>query len=439
MSEYLINGTKLTNIADAIREKTGETAQMGVDAMPAKIRSISAGGSGGGSTPTPTPASVDVDKDILFIDYDGTPVASWTLEQLAAKTALPAAPTHAGLTFQEWNWTLEQLKAENAPMVVGANYITDDGKTRLYIRLDRSGRLTYPLRFNQTVENGVTINWGDGSAEETAAGTEDVNVSHTYAAGGRYTITLLPAEGCTFTLIRDLTVMTDWIIEAVQAVELGRGITSLVGKPSYGAFYGFSSLKSISVPKTVTDMWTSTFSGCGMLKGVVIPAGVTTVRSALFQDCKALLYASCPKSVTSVLERAFQSCAALLRADLPKTVATLGAYALAYCYSLPRFVIPEGVTAVPGNLLLSAKSVMYVKAGTGVTSVGNYAFQAAYSGLCYDFTACTAVPEFSGNRVFFNIPADCQIRVPAALESAWKAVANLSSYTNYIVGVSGDD
>ena len=44
MSEYLIDGTKLTNIADAIREKTGETAQIGVDAMPAKIRNISGGG-----------------------------------------------------------------------------------------------------------------------------------------------------------------------------------------------------------------------------------------------------------------------------------------------------------------------------------------------------------------------------------------------------------
>lgn len=38
--------------------------------------------------------------DITFYDYDGTIVTSWTLEELATKTALPDYPSHAGLICQ---------------------------------------------------------------------------------------------------------------------------------------------------------------------------------------------------------------------------------------------------------------------------------------------------------------------------------------------------
>ena len=74
--------------------------------------------------------------DINFRDYDGTVVASWSLSELAGKTALPDLPSHDGLVCQGWNWTLAELKTQNTRMNVGAMYITDDGKTRIYIHLE---------------------------------------------------------------------------------------------------------------------------------------------------------------------------------------------------------------------------------------------------------------------------------------------------------------
>lgn len=49
--------------------------------------------SGGNSNATP---ATFAPKDITFYDYDGTIVASWTLEELATKTALPDYPSHEG-------------------------------------------------------------------------------------------------------------------------------------------------------------------------------------------------------------------------------------------------------------------------------------------------------------------------------------------------------
>ena len=38
-------------------------------------------------------------KDVNFYDYDGTLVASYTLSEAQALTALPNGPTHEGLIF----------------------------------------------------------------------------------------------------------------------------------------------------------------------------------------------------------------------------------------------------------------------------------------------------------------------------------------------------
>lgn len=71
----------------------------------------------------PTSSTPGAPGDITFYDYDGTIVTSWTLAELATKTALPDYPSHAGLICQGWNWSLADLKTTNRKMNVGAMYI----------------------------------------------------------------------------------------------------------------------------------------------------------------------------------------------------------------------------------------------------------------------------------------------------------------------------
>ena len=120
----------MKSVADAIRAKAGTTDLLAwPDGFKAAVEGIQTGG-GGGST-----SDVEM-KDVNFYDYDGTIVTSWTLEELATKTALPDYPSHEGLICQGWNWSLADLKTTNRKMNVGAMYITDDGKTRIYIHLE---------------------------------------------------------------------------------------------------------------------------------------------------------------------------------------------------------------------------------------------------------------------------------------------------------------
>lgn len=55
----------------------------------------------------------------------------------------------------------------------------------------------------------------------------------------------------------------------------------------------------------------------------------------------------------------------------------------------------------------------------------------------FDFTACATVPTLAYNNIF-DLPYDCQIRVPAALVNEWKAATNWSTYADHIVGCKDD-
>lgn len=143
--------------------------------MPAKIASIPSGGGGGGG---------DSDKSVKFKDCDGTVLHSYTADEIASMTELPALPTKSGLTCQEWNWTLPQIKsyvASYGKCEIGATYTTDDGKTRIKLTIQDPKYATIPIVFRQTVANGVKVNWGDGSADQTYSGTSQQTISHTYA------------------------------------------------------------------------------------------------------------------------------------------------------------------------------------------------------------------------------------------------------------------
>ena len=321
MAEYLTNTTDLTKVASAIREKGGTSDPLVYpDGFVTAIGNIQTGGT--------TPGAPG---DITFYDYDGTIVTSWTLEELATKTALPDYPSHEGLICQGWNWSLADLKATNRKMNVGAMYITDDGKTRIYIRLEE-GRTSPMLG---VCPNGtVTVDWGDGTTPDTLTGTSTSTVqwtpNHAYAAPGEYVIKLT--------------------------------VDGTMG------FYG------------------------GLFFSV---GGAILLYSSNVSDKRNYVYRNSVQKI-----------------EIGSGVTSIGDYAFTLCYSLASITIPNGVT-----------------------SIGDYVFNYCYSVAFYDFTDYTSVPTLANTNAFTNISVDCQIRVPASLVDEWKAATNWSTYANYIVGV----
>ena len=179
--------------------------------------------------------------------------------------------------------------------------VIGDGKTYLYIKIAAEGRMTVPLYFSQTVANGVTIDWGDGSATQTLSGAGNKNTTHTYAEIGEYRISLNPASGCTLGLgygsvsycVMGSTGASGRVYcNMLQAVEVGRNVTS-IGNYAFNYCY---SLSSIVIPDSVTSIGNYAFYYCsGMAfydfsQCTSVPTlGGTSVFSNIPSDCKIVV------------------------------------------------------------------------------------------------------------------------------------------------------
>ena len=401
----------MKSVADAIRAKAGTTDLLAwPDGFKSAVEGIQTGGGGG------TTSDVAM-KDVNFYDYDGTLVASYTLAEAQALTALPDGPTHDGLTFQGWNWSLEKIHALTRPMNVGAMYITDDGATRLHIRIATVGRMTVPLYISQTVANGVSIDWGDGSMAETLAGTGNVNTSHAYAEPGDYTISLMPQDGC--------------------KLSFGNGSSSycVMGPTGNNGKVYCNMLQEVYIGKNVTPIVTYAFQNCYSLASITIPDGVTAIGADVFQNCYSLASITIPDSVKYIEGYVFQNCYSLASITIPGSVTSIEGYAFNSCFSLASITIPGSVTSISSRAFEGCFSLASITIPGSVTSIRAYTFQGCFGMRYYDFSSCTAVPALLSTNAFEGIPSDCQMLIPAALYDEWKAATNWSTYANYIVGV----
>ena len=401
---------------------------------------IFSSGSGDSSSPT-----VVTEKDVNFIDYDGTLLYSYTVEEAQALTALPPLPSHDGLVCQGWNYDLTTIKEYNRDVTVGAMYTVDDGKTRIYIRLEE-GRTSPMLG---CCPNGtVTVDWGDGSATETLTGTSISTVqwtsNHDYASAGDYVITLSVNGSMGFYGSSTSTSGSGFLhyssgadqrnlsyLNSVKKIEVGDGVTSI---GNY-AFYNCRSLTSITIPNSVTSIGNSVFRNCYSLAGITIPNSVTSIGTYFFYDCYPLASITIPNSVTSIGNYAFYNCRSLTSITIPNSVTSIGTYFLYNCYSLASITIPNGVTSIGTYFLFECGSLASATFLGDVTSIGTYALGRLYSARSYDFTNNTSVPTLSDTNTFGSIPGDCQIRVPSSLYDEWIAAENWSTYADYIVGV----
>lgn len=415
-----------TNIADAIRGKKGTEDKIRAVDFASEIESIETGGGSSGL----------ISKDVDFIDYDGTLLYSYTLEEIQAMTELPPLPTQEGLICQEWNWSLEDIKAHNRRLIVGATYITDDGKTRIYIDLTSEERLEMPLCFKQSVSNGVEVDWGDGSPVETFTSsgfTVAIFPSHEYSNIGQYTITLNPIGDCMLSFGNESSSynivgrtnnngrLNHYYFGVVNKVEIGRNVTA-IKKYTFQLCY---SLSNVTIPNSVTDIESYVFSNCYSLTEIIIPNGVLYIRDYMFQNCRLLVKVAIPNSITSISSSAFSNCYLLseiilsnnvtnignsafsynysfLEIIIPNSVKTIGAYAFSQCYNLKKItmpnsmeniavsafnycsalleiIVPDGITRIDSSMFYACDSLLKIEIPNSVTSIIASAFGSCYS------------------------------------------------------------
>ena len=422
MANYMVTGTQLTSIADAIREKGGTNNNLSFpDGYVSAIQAIPTGGGG---------SSGDASGQVKFIDYDGTIVASKTKAEINAMTSdsdLPSNPTHTGLTAQGWNWTLAQIKAQltaipDGEIYVGQMYVTTSGDTEIDVEFVDSARLSPILTI--AVNGTITVDWGDNTTPDTVTGTSLTSRKavgpHNYASTGSYTIKIGASTGNTYsfygtsayTLLRKNTTDNQNRVysNCIKNVRIGNGITSI----GSSAFQNCYSLASITIPSGITSIESSAFQNCYPLASVTIPSNVTTIKNYAFQNCYALASVTIPNSVTSIGNSVFQNCYSLVSVIIPSGVTSIGNSAFYYCSSLASVTIPSSVTSIETYAFYNCYALTSITIPSLVTSIGDYVF---YS--CYSLARVTIPSDVTsiGTYAFYNCYALASITIPSNVTS----------------------
>ena len=434
------------NVQPNLQQKTatqnGEiSADSGYDGLSSVIVNVSGGGS-------------EELADVIFYDYDGTELYSYTATEFAELSSLPANPTHSGLIANGWNWTLPDAKAyvlANGKLDIGQMYSTADDKTHVKISLSQG--YTSPV-LSLCVDGEVDIDWGDNSTHTTLTGESTSQIqttsAHQYAAPGNYEIVLDVTGTISFWYdTEDLSLLhsatSNYIQDAeykksIQEVNIGTGVNGL-GKNSFKNCFNIS---KISIPSGLLTFYASCFSRCRGLQCIVVPSTVTSILTDAFFDCIKLKYMSLPHGVTSLANEAFKNCSALKRVCLPDSIATLSSYTFQSCHDLEAVSIPSSITTISSYAFHSCASLKDAVIPSSVTSIGSYAFNACTrlknavfpTGLnkldTYTFFNCFKLERFTipqsvtniSNYAFGRCESLAAISIPSGVTTLGNSILN---------------
>ena len=140
------------------------------------------------------------------------------------------------------------------------------------------------------------------------------------------------------------TIISNKIINGIGIIEFDDSITTIVSS----AFYGCTSLTSVTIPDSVTSIGSSAFSGCSNLTNVTIGDSVTTIGYYAFNDCISLTSITIPDSVTTIGKNAFAYCSSLTSVTIGDSVTTIGLGAFRLCTSLTS-VYCKAITPPAGD------------------------------------------------------------------------------------------
>lgn len=345
------------------------------------IDSISTGGGG------------IAENDVNFRDYDGTIVAAYSAADFANLSALPANPTHQGLTAQGWNWSLANAKtfvAAHGGLEIGQMYVTDDGKTRLYLDLPYAGTIKIRCRLNGSGTDTSVIDWGDGSTSSVGVFAE-----HTYSTPGEKLITIFCDENHTVEIgvynYGEVAAngLAKW---SLYKVELGARIQSIAR-----AFANCINLQSVTMPLGISDSHIGADGNSGhsfeytAIRHLTVPSDITMIGETSFKMDSGryeLQSISLPKSLTIIYDKSFYRAGYIKKLYIPESVEsfakpsstiTTEASTFRGLINLQVVTIPLSLSFIPKSSFMQCCSLRDVVLNSDLTAIGESAFSGCSS------------------------------------------------------------
>ena len=132
------------------------------------------------------------------------------------------------------------------------------------------------------------------------------------------------------------------------------------------------------IPPDNTAVIVTNYKYNGAAADVTIPSRyqgkpVTTIGPAAFFN-SAVTSVTIPDSVTSISDEAFINCPKLTNISIPNSVTYIGFSAFSSCTSLKSITLPSSLSFISGALFLGCSQLTTIHIPVSVTSIGNNAF-----------------------------------------------------------------
>ncbi|BFU22466.1 leucine rich repeat protein bspa family [Entamoeba histolytica] len=128
-----------------------------------------------------------------------------------------------------------------------------------------------------------------------------------------------------------------------------------------------------TIPIEVNSLGNECFSFYSILTPINIP-NIIKMRHS-FDRCSTLTTVNIPTSVTQIGDRCFSKCTSLQSINIPTSVIEIGNKCFFECYSLTSIAIPTNVSKIGDRCFYGCKSLTSIEIPTSVTEIGNLCFK----------------------------------------------------------------
>ena len=134
----------------------------------------------------------------------------------------------------------------------------------------------------------------------------------------------------------------------------------------------------IVIPDGITQIYQYAFYGCTSLTSVTIPSSVTSIGNYAFNVCESLKSVTFGENsqLTSIGIRAFYNCTSLTSITIPSSVTSIGSYAFYNCRSLESVTFGENsqLRIIDGSAFEYCTGLKSITIPSSVTRIGKEAF-----------------------------------------------------------------
>ena len=187
-------------------------------------------------------------------------------------------------------------------------------------------------------------------------------------------------------------------------------------------FYEVRSLREIEIPEGTEILHPKCFQYCSSLKNVSLPESIRSIGYECFRSSTSLESIILPENAIDFDYSVFKGCMSLKEVQLPSGLGAIPDSFFEECSSLSSVILPDEIRTLGSSCFMNS-GLSVIDLPAGLTYIDMDALRYCYKLKCIISRAVTAPKLYSGMEMFFGIPDNGVIYVPAGSEqsyaSAW--------------------